>query len=221
MIKILTGRPGGGKTYNAAMLMKYALRRGQNVISTVPIDIDYVSKNGRKKIGDYKHIPINEITPEHLHKYMAYNHEKGKERQTLVFIDECQIIFNARHWNQNGRLEWILFFTHHRHLGFDIYLITQSDSFVDKQIRPLIEIEVKHRKISNYLWWLPFTAFVQREEWYGHSQKVKISSNFLLCLPSVYKIYDSHTIYDEIYEKYKTHQEAKAVSTAELNANES
>ncbi|MCL2387538.1 MAG: zonular occludens toxin domain-containing protein [Defluviitaleaceae bacterium] len=203
MIFIYTGRPGSGKSYNMAKKIKDALRRGKNVISTVPIDINYVSKGGRKKIGNYLHIPINEITPDQLYAFMINHHEKGIESQTLVFIDECQIIFNARHWNQGGRMDWVIFFTTHRHLGFDIYLITQSDSFVDKQMRPLIEIEIKHRKVSSYLWWLPITVFVQREEWYGHSQKVKISSGFVLCVPTVFKIYDSYTIYDEIYEKYK------------------
>jgi zona occludens toxin (predicted ATPase) len=203
MVKIFTGPPGNGKSYHMAKKIREVLRREKNVISTVPIDINYVSKNGRRKIGDYKHIPINEINPVELFRYMINNHVKGKEKQTYVFIDECQIIFNARNWNQNGRMDWIIFLTCHRHLGFEIILITQNDGFVDKQIRPLIEIEVKHRKVSNFLWWLPITVFVQREEWYAHTQKAKISSGFVLCLPSVFKIYDSYTIFDEIFEKYK------------------
>jgi zona occludens toxin (predicted ATPase) len=203
MIKIFTGTPGSGKSYNMAREIRRALRRGKNVISTVPIDIKFVSKNGRIKIGNYKHIPINEISPEKLFEFMVNHHEKGKESQTKVFIDECQIIFNSRNWNQNGRMEWILFFTCHRHLGFNIYLITQNDGFVDKQIRPLIEIEVKHKKVSNMLWWFPLTVFVQREEWYGHAQKVRIATDFVICMPHIFKTYDSYTIYDEVFKKYE------------------
>jgi zona occludens toxin (predicted ATPase) len=186
-----------------AYLIRQALRRGKNVISTVPIDIDYVSKNGRRKIGDYKHIPINEITPNKFGRYMADNHVKGKEAQTLVFIDECQMIFNSRDWNIDGRREWLRFMTVHRHAGFDFFLITQDDGYVDKQIRPLIEIEVRHKKVTNYLWFMPFTVFVQREEWYGHSEKPKLRSSFVLCRPSVFKTYDSYTIFEEMYEEYK------------------
>jgi hypothetical protein len=50
---------------------------------------------------------------------------------------------------------------------------------------------------------MPFTVFVQREEWYGHSEKPKLRFDFVLCLPSVFKTYDSYTIFDEVYEKYK------------------
>jgi zona occludens toxin (predicted ATPase) len=203
MIKIFTGGPGNGKSFNMATKISDALRRGQNVISTVPINTDYISKNGRRRIGKYTRIPIEEINPELLYGYMINNHEKDKEHQTLIFMDECQIIFNSREWNKPGRKAWLLFFQVHRHLGFDVFLITQAATFLDKQIRELVEIEVQHRKVSNMLWWFPLTLFVQREVWYGVAEKHKIGSNFKLGLPSVFKIYDSYTIFTEIYEKYK------------------
>lgn len=185
-----------------ARRIRRALLRGKNVISTVPIDIEYISKGGRKAIGDYIYIPIDELTPEVLYIYMVEVHEKGIEGQTLVFIDECQIIFNSRQWNQEGRKEWIIFFSTHRHLGFDIFLITQNDGFVDKQIRPLIETESKHKKMSQWLWFIPFTIFTVREEWYNHTQKVKIAFEFVPCRKSVFKVYDSYTVFREVYDKY-------------------
>ncbi|MCL2199742.1 MAG: zonular occludens toxin domain-containing protein [Defluviitaleaceae bacterium] len=203
MIKILTGTPGSGKSYNMARMIRDALRRKQNVISTVPINIPLVSKNGKKKIGDYKYIPIEQITEEMLRQYAAENHIKGKERQTLVFIDECQLIFNTRDWGIGGRREWIKFFTIHRHLGYDIILVTQVDSYIDKQIRALIEIEVRHKKASNMLWWLPWTVFIHREEWYGTAKREKLRIGMAVCLPSVFKIYDSYTIFDDICKDYK------------------
>lgn len=209
MVRIYTGRPGSGKSYNMAKKIMEILRRGRNVITTVPIDTDIVSKGGRRVIGDYVYIPISEITPEKLERYAAENHVKGGKFQTAVFIDECQIIFNSRNWNQLGRQDWIVFLSTHRHLGFDVYLITQSDSFVDKQIRPLIETEVKHKNISAYLWFLPFiTLFVQREEWYGHAEKIKLQSAFVLCRKSVFQIYDSYMFFDEVCKKYKPPKEA-------------
>lgn len=218
MIKIFTGGPGNGKSFNMASKIRDALRRGQNVISTVPINVDYVSNGGRKKIGNYTRIPIDEINPELLYAYMINNHIKDKEHQTLIFMDECQIIFNSREWNKPGRKEWLLFFQVHRHLGYDVFLITQADTFLDKQIRELVEIEVKHRKVSNFLWFVPFTLFVQREEWYAAGSKAKIGSNFVLGRSSVFKIYDSYTIFNEIYEKYKHLKIEPAPATGEVLA---
>ena len=201
---MFTGGPGNGKSAHMAMMIRDALRRGQNVISTVPINTDYVSEKGKRRIGDYIRIPLEEITPEHLYIYMINMHEKDKEHQTLVFMDECQVIFNSREWNKPGRKDWLYFFQSHRHLGFGVFLITQSMSFIDKQIRELIEIEVKHRKASNLLWWFPFTLFIQREEWHQiKSTKNKISTSFKIGWPSIFKIYDSYTIYNEIAEKYE------------------
>lgn len=208
MIRLYTGRPGSGKSYNMAKKISEILLKGNNVITTVPIDIDYINKGGRRTIGDYLYIPIDEINPEKLELYAAQNHEKGNKFQTAVFIDECQIIFNARSWNENGRKEWVKFLSIHRHLYFDIYLITQSDSFVDKQIRPLIETEVKHKNISTYLWFVPFKVFVQREEWYGHAEKTKLRSDFVLCRKRVFRTYDSYKFFDDICEKHKTNPRA-------------
>lgn len=203
MIKVFTGRPGNGKSAHMARRISDALRRGQNVISTVPINIDYISNGGRKLIGDYIRIPIDEITPENLYLYMINNHEKDREDQTLVFMDECQVIFNSREWNAPGRKEWLNFFQSHRHLGFSVFLITQSFSFLDKQIREMVEIEVRHRKVSNLLWWLPFTLFIHREEWAAiEGRDNKIGTSLMFGWPRLFKIYDSYTIYDEISEKY-------------------
>jgi hypothetical protein len=185
----------------AVLIFRY-LRKGYNIISTVPIDIDFISKGGRKPIGDYLYIPINEMNTDKLYEYMVLMHEKGVEGQTKVFIDECQIIFNSRHWNQLGRMDWIVFMSTHRHLGFDIFLITQNDGFIDKQIRPLIETEIKTKKVSNWLWFIPGTIFVQREEWYGHTQKVKIQSGFVRGRNKYFNVYDSYTIFREVFEKY-------------------
>ena len=77
------------------------------------------------------------------------NHKIGKEGQTLVVIDECQIIFNCRDFGRKDRNAWVTFFAQHRKLGFNVILITQSDRMLDRQIRSLVEEEVKHRKLNN------------------------------------------------------------------------
>lgn len=59
-------------------------------------------------------------------------------------------MFNARDFGRKDRMEWIYFLANHRHLNFDIILIAQNDKMLDKQIRALIEYDVKHRSLSNF-----------------------------------------------------------------------
>ena len=200
MIWFYSGTPGSGKSFHMAKDIRINLRMKRNVISTVNVDTDKISKNGKKRIGDFIYIPILELKPQILYEYAFKNHKKGKEGQTLLIIDECQIIFNPREYQRNNRAEWILFFTKHRHLGYNIILTSQFDRLVDRQIRSLFEYEVKHRKVNNMgvLFLLPFTAFALVEYWYG--VKIIVGRRFMLYNKRTASIYDSYVMYDDFAE---------------------
>lgn len=70
--------------------------------------------------------------------------------QTLLVFDECQELFNNRNWAKKDRLDWIAFFREHRKFGFDIYLISQDDKVIDKQLRAVLQYRVEHRSVKNY-----------------------------------------------------------------------
>ena len=78
-------------------------------------------------------------------------------------------------------MEWIYFFANHRHFNFEVILITQSDKMLDKQIRGLIEYEIKHRALAraNLIMWLLSKVFkglfITVEIWYPC--KMRITSN--------------------------------------------
>jgi len=221
MVRIMTGTPGSGKSYSMAHQIRKRLRDGKNVISTVNIALDHVTNNGKLKIGHFQYISIYDLTPELLERYALTNHAKGKESQTYVFIDECQLIFNTRDWSKQGRRDWLAFFTSHRQYGYQVFLITQHDEMVDKQIRAVVEHEIKHRKINNLLWFIPFTIFVAVETWYGNS-KIKIRSEFILFRRNVSRMYDSYFLFDELARKYPDLLEADAADeeAEESNPNE-
>ena len=202
MVRLMTGTPGSGKSFNMCSKIRKVLLKGCNVISTVKINLDIVTNNGKLKIGDFLYVPIYDLTPELLERYALRNHAKGEEHQTYVFIDECQLIFNTRDYAKTGRRDWLVFFTSHRHYGYEIYLITQHDEMLDKQIRALVEHEVKHRKINNYLWMLPVTVFSAVETWYGNSKTLKIHSEFIMYKRSIAKMYDSYALFEDLAEKY-------------------
>ncbi len=201
MVKLYSGTPGSGKSYHAARDIQHKLQMGKNVISTMPIDINVVNRNGKRKTGKYEFRLIQEITPKYLIEFAKKNHKIGKEGQTLIVIDECQILFNPRDYTRQGRSEWILFFSYHRHYGYDVILITQFDRLLDRQIRGMIENEYKHRKINNrgILFLLPVKVFAVIEFWYVN--KTQIGAHFVKFKRSVSRIYNSYEANDVIAER--------------------
>ena len=68
-----------------------------------------------------------------------------KEGSGRLYLDEAQLLFNSRTWQKNKG--FIEFFTQHRKLGWDVYLIAHSADMIDAQIRFLIEYEARLRNM--------------------------------------------------------------------------
>lgn len=149
MVFLYSGTPGSGKSLHQAKDLYDYLKWNKNhlVVANYKLNLDKI----RKAKGSFIYLDNEQITPQKLVE-IAQNHFKAHpfyEGAIRVYIDECQLIFNAREWNIKGRSEWLSFFTQHRKLGYDIYLIAQFDRMIDRQIRSLIEYEYIHRKVGN------------------------------------------------------------------------
>lgn len=197
MIYLYTGTPGSGKSLDTARMIKGQLMLNNPVICNFPINTTKV-KNPEKFI--YK--CNEELTSEYLCGFAKDYWGKGRPKEggiTLV-IDECQMLFNARDWSKAGRSDWNKFFQVHRHYGYDIVLVTQFDSMIDKQVRSLVEYEVKHRKVSNFgirgyflqLLFLAPTLFCKIKYWYP--MKEKISAEFYRGGKRLYSLYDTYAL---------------------------
>lgn len=196
MIYFYSGTPGSGKSLHVAQdIYNKLFLKKQNVIAN--FDINRQIYNKKKKKGKFTYIPNNELTPQFFYDYAKENHVLGKENQTLVVIDECQILFNPRCWNDTYRIDWINFFTQHRKWGYNFILISQFDRLVDRQIRSLFETEYKHRKINNFKigQLLPVSTFIAVEYWYG--VKEKIGSSVFLYKKKYGKMYDTFKNFEE------------------------
>ena len=197
MIYLFTGTPGSGKSLDVARVIKNKLRVKQPVICNFPINKKFV------KNPDYFYFKGNDdLTVEYLVRFARnyFDGKRVKESSITLVIDECQMLFNAREWNKSGRAVWNKFFQVHRHFGFDIVLVTQFDSMLDKQLRALVEYEIVHRKVSNYgikgcfirlLMFAP-VLFVRIKVWYPMKQKV--SSEFLRANKNLFKLYDTYSL---------------------------
>lgn len=90
-----------------------------------------------------------------LYSFALQFHERKKnglikEHQTIVVLDECQELLNNRTWARKDRVEWVSFLREHRKYGFDVYLISQDDNVIDKQVRNILQYKVEHRSVKNY-----------------------------------------------------------------------
>ncbi len=201
MITLYTGTPGSGKSYHAARDIVGRLKRGGGLIANFPVNEDCVKK--RKTRVDYW--DNSQLTPQRLVNYALKHHKAGKEGQTLVVIDECQIKFNCRTFGQSDRNAWVQLFAQHRKLGFNFILITQQDKMLDKQIRGLIENEVRHRKLNNYgfgglilsLLTGMSTWFIALEYWYG-GNKLLLSKTVFRYQKKYEKVYDSYRLFADM-----------------------
>ena len=192
-IWLYSGTPGSGKSYHAVYDIYNRLQRKgkrqqyRRMVMTnffVNIKSDFCLELAQEQ-----------ITPSFFYDYAMEHHVVGIEGQTLVVLDEAGTIFNSRDWGTNSakRMEWIKFFSMHRHYGFNFILIAQMDRMIDRQIRGLIEYEIAHSKINNFFRIIPFTAFLAVERWYG--QRLKITHSVIPYRKKIANLYNSYAIF--------------------------
>jgi zona occludens toxin (predicted ATPase) len=191
MIYLYSGTPGSGKSYHAVADIYYRLRKRKGfkrVIANFPLNINS---------PDFQYMDNEEMTIDNLIAYARQNHKLGLEGQTLIVVDEAQIIFNSRNWNSDGnsRMDWIKFFTQHRKLGFNFILIAQFDRMLDRQIRCLIEYEIAHMKVNNFFRIIPMTVFLCVTRWYG--QRMKIGHELIAYRKRIANLYDTFRMFSQ------------------------
>ncbi len=200
-IWLYTGTPGSGKSYHAARDIVHRLKKGGALICNFPVNEKAVKKCKTK----VEYWDNSELTAQRLAAYAMEHLKIGVEGQCLVVIDECQIIFNCRDYTRKDRMAWIELFSQHRKLGFNFILITQQDRMIDRQIRGLVETEVKHRKLNNNglggkilsLFTLRRTWFIAIEYWYG-GNKLKLGYETFAYNKRYEKVYDSYRLFSDM-----------------------
>ena len=203
MIYLYSGLPGSGKSYHIAHDIWLASKFGKgrsHYICNFPVnvpDVDVLPPRG---------FDVADVLE--LHRAYASSHDLKREGQIKLVIDECGMIFNPRNWNDPSvtRMDWINFFSQHRKLNFDVILIAQDMMMLDKQIRPLIEIECSHYMLNNFGFFGDLMTILTLGRKVSHatykvasmrrSPKVaRIGGEFYTVRKCVYSIYDSHNLF--------------------------
>lgn len=197
MIYLFTGSPGSGKSLHMAKDIFWHVRMKRPVVANFEIDTTMF-----KDASSFHYVPTLELCPAVLEQIARdYFHDhKFREGAIAFYWDECQISLNSRSWRENQ--EWIPFFTQHRKLGYDVYLVCQHHEMLDKQARTIVEYEISHRKVNNVGWFGKFVSLFclghpvvcAVTKWYG--QKMRLSAEWMLGTRKYYKLYDTYKMFE-------------------------
>lgn len=203
MLVAYTGVPGGGKSLHAAQdILDSLTKKDVPVIANFDINRRKVNKVlFKRSLADFYYVQNQFLKPSGLIEFSNdyYSRKKFHEHGILLVIDEAQLLFNSRSWNDEARADWIYFFTNSRHFGYKVILITQFLEMIDKQIRSIIEIEVKHRNMANFGILGKFMSlFVGGKLFacigYYVGLKERISVQYVLGRRHLYDFYDSYDV---------------------------
>lgn len=192
-ISLYSGTPGSGKSLHATERIEKRLKKGLPVIANYNLD------RGKIPNPDLFHYVDNEdLTPDMLVVFAREwfgSHRFGEDRILLV-IDECQLLFNSRDWQDKDRKKWIQFFSQHRKYGYSVILVAQFDKMIDRQFRALLEYEFIHRKVSNFglVGWLMSLVVAGRahvciEKYYPLNQR--LGAKWFIARNHIFGLYDS------------------------------
>lgn len=174
MIKMFSGLPGAGKTYRAVYELrgvcdKYYVLHNIDGLKEEKFDQGrYISRfpTGEKEFRDFFSLDNQKKL-----------HEESKEkygRPLLVIIDECQVYLGKVN---DGVKAWL---SYHRHLGQDVWLITQDKFNIAREYNNLVEIEIQGKR--GYV----FSSFIY--SYFSKGERVKTDK-----LPKDLEVFNLYT----------------------------
>lgn len=139
-IRLYSGIPGSGKTYRVVYELLYTdLLKKYYVFHNIPnLSIDHPHLKAFGKETDFN--PPDLFTYE-TQKEISAQIKEQYNKNVLWIIDECDKLGMDR--VDKRHKEWL---SMHRHLGQDIYLITQSRWNLAKDYMNLIEVEIQGKR---------------------------------------------------------------------------
>ena len=201
-IYLYSGTPGSGKSLHATREIYETLKyKKKFVISNydlnLPEDLD----------EHFTYCPNNFLRPGLLVDIARniWSVRRFEEDGILLVIDECQLLFNSRNWNDSNRMDWLEFFSQHRKYGYKVIFIAQDDSMVDKQFRALIEYDVNHRKVGRFgIFGAIVNAVCFGQMFYActyyYTKKYKLNGEWFRCSKKITSLYDSYGSFRQVPE---------------------
>lgn len=228
-IEIIQGTPGSGKSATALCLGISHLCQGGALATNFNLVPDWAfllaGLNFRVRLGLRNRLALANsyydrcfrigsassiftLSEKLKHCQLGPKFKNALEGKGLLILDEAQLVFNSRSWNDNKA--WIEFFTQHRKLGWNVLLVAHHIQMIDKQIRPLIELETRFRNLKKVRWPIiglplsPFNLFFGVRFYAGHGPgSGLVHGRFLEMLDlSVAQLYDTMHVFafDQVHQ---------------------
>ncbi len=162
----ITGTPGAGKSYYAVFRIVQELRDPSKLVITNIDGLDkqkvafYLDKEDLSNLwtldeflssvygvanlhydGNYRNAFLTLLNVDFWKRFiLPYFYKELGYKRFIFYLDEFQSIIDE---DTNLHQSQKFFFDYHRHLGVDIYLITQSIQRMNKAIRNIAEVELR------------------------------------------------------------------------------
>lgn len=161
MINGISGKPGGGKSYEAVLNhIIPALKDGRRVVTNLPLQIDHFVAVYGESVRDLIilveydfHDYGNQKPFSRIEDWLQHQDWKNDKGQGVLFVvDEAHLSLPSRMQKNSGIdiTKVLEFLSMHRHYGFDILLITQNFKKVHADIRDMVQLVYRCIKKSMF-----------------------------------------------------------------------
>ncbi|MGF1794192.1 assembly protein [Photobacterium profundum] len=193
MINLIIGRPGGGKSYEA---VKYhilpAIKTGRKVVTNLPLNIDmFVQVFGadvrnliaivKTEYDDFGNLnrPFSKVAD-----YQDEWRSEDGAIAPLVVVDEAHMVIPTT----GTDIKLLEFLSMHRHYGYDIIYISQSDRKLHRDVRDMTQMQYRCSKNTALGSQQTYTQKVQ-----DGCRGAVVNTNQRRYEESIFKFYKSHT----------------------------
>jgi hypothetical protein len=158
VLHLVDGTPGAGKSYFAVRQVDAALAAGKVVVTNVPLSPDFAERAARahplrrlsrRAVARRAELYRSRVlVTRSLEEVLRVRVAGAGEGRAVVVLDEAHRWLNSRMWGKDtGRADVIAWVSGHRHLGLDVFLISQHIEDIDKQVRNRVEYRVRLRNL--------------------------------------------------------------------------
>lgn len=201
MIHGITGKTGGGKSYEAVVrhIIPTITEHKRKVVTNLPLNVDHFCS----VFGEYCRELIEVVDgefhnyggqrpfsmKEHYLQFKDWQNEQGN--RVYFFIDECHLALPKVGCDKEVKQ----FYDMHRHYGFDIMLITQNFRKVDIDIRDLVANH--YRAIKKSIMGQADKYILKVHDGSSASNATVVATHERDYEPKFFKFYQSHTMSDQ------------------------
>jgi len=165
---IITGKLGAGKSLCAMGKIREALVEGRKVATNLDINLSKLVGKKSKECVVYR-VPDHPTLESLQGIGQGYEGEYDEEKTGIILLDECGTWLNSRDWQDKQRRPMLDYLLHIRKHRWQIYLLVQDISIIDKQFRKILGEHVVYCRRFDRMK-VPFVGF-----WYSLITGKKLS----------------------------------------------